>query len=97
MGYFTSKDEEIDYISKWCNRCIHNAKHDCPIIDAHITYGRDMLRAEVRVVLHMLIPLSTAGINKKCRLFIEDTELARARRADAQYQLWREDHQKERM
>jgi hypothetical protein len=96
LGYFSNATEIDLYREQWCDRCIHDAKHDCPIWEAHLIYvDRDKL--DIVTILDMLIPPSKDGLrNEKCRLFIPDTELARARRADTQYQLWREDHQKER-
>jgi hypothetical protein len=95
MGQFSNGTEGDIYREQWCDRCIHDANNDCPVWNAHLVYAyRDKPAAEN--ILNMLIPRSKDGLrNKKCRLFIPDTELARARRADTQYQLWREDHQGE--
>jgi hypothetical protein len=95
MGQFSNGTEGDIYREQWCDRCVRDAKNDCPVWNAHLVHANSD-EPGIGNILNMLIPRSKDGLhNEKCRPFVADTELARARRADTQYQLWCEDHQKE--
>lgn len=72
MGYFSNGSEGMDYEAKWCARCVHDIKNNCPIWLAHLIHNYKECNNK-ESILHMLIPRSKDGLwNEQCKMFLEN-------------------------
>lgn len=69
MGYFSNGTEGMAYQSRYCERCVHDVKQDCPIWLAHLIHNYDECN-NPDSILHLLIPKTPDGLsNEQCKLF----------------------------
>jgi hypothetical protein len=68
MGYFSNGTEGLEYQDKYCNQCVHDLNHDCPVWLLHLVnnYTADK---NIREMLDSLIPRDEKGWNQTCALF----------------------------
>lgn len=78
MGYFSNGSDGADYQDRYCNRCIHDIKQDCPVWMLHLAFNYEQLRQQpnqqgpTRQILSALIPERKDHLgNEQCKLFVE--------------------------
>lgn len=73
MAYFSNGTEGMDYQSRYCDHCVHDAKQDCPVWLLHLMYcGQQSNNETVETFLSALIPRTRDGLgNEQCKMFIK--------------------------
>ena len=71
MGYFSNGSEGKRYQARYCDRCLHDANEDCPVLLAHLLYNYGASK-EVKSILDLMIPRTDDGLgNERCKLFVD--------------------------
>lgn len=72
MGCFSSGSEAMEYQGRYCERCVHNKKQNCPVWLLHLMHNYAECN-KPGSFLHVLIPRTKDGLgNEQCRLFLPD-------------------------
>ena len=73
MGYFANGTENMMYVDKYCERCVHELgpENGCPCMDAHLHWNYDECNNDDSI-LHKMIPRNKEGFNDQCVFFKEN-------------------------
>ena len=68
MGYFANGTEGEMYQERYCEQCVHDRNHDCPILALHLMHN---YQDGWKNTLDLFIPRDNEGFNLECKMFLE--------------------------